>query len=198
MQIESSVGVQQELESEDEPLPAGSPARMEQLFREQQPALMRMLSATLRDKEAAEEVAQAAYLDICRRERSGTRIELLRNYLFRVARHIAADYLRRRARRIRDAHFVEFHSHPGDAPSSEELCIREQEWALLEKAVQELPPKCREAFIFVEFDGWAVPAIAERMGIKQNTVYQLCKRANQHLVRALVKADLQRKGRQLS
>ena len=44
-----------------------------------------------------------------------------------------------------------------------------------------LPPKCRQAFALVEFDGRPIPEVAAHMGVKANTVYQLLKRAYVHL-----------------
>jgi RNA polymerase sigma-70 factor (ECF subfamily) len=180
----------------------GLPKRVERLFRQQNPALVRMLRARLNDKDAAEEVAQEAYEEVFRRDKAGTleklsaaTLEYLRNYLFTTARNLATDRLRQRAIRLRKAHLVRT-THDGfdETPSAEELCIRQEEWECLQRAIQELPPKCRQAFLLVEFECLPVPSVAMQLGVKPNTVYQLCKRSYEHLMKALAARDQLRGG----
>jgi RNA polymerase sigma-70 factor (ECF subfamily) len=170
------------------------PTRIERLFREQNPTLVRMLYAILRDRDVAQEVAQEAYEEICKRERAGARIVLLRNYLFRTARNIALNRLRQHSQRFRHAALLE-QLHVPDAPSAEQTYIRQEESLCLEQAVQGLPPKTREAFMLVKLECLPVPVVAKRMGVEPNSVYQLCRRANAHLMKALADFDQRRGGK---
>jgi RNA polymerase sigma factor (sigma-70 family) len=175
----------------------GLPTRVERLFRQQNPALVRMLRARLNDREAAEEVAQEAYEEVFRRDKAGTleklsaaTLEYLRNYLFTTARNLATDRLRQRAMRLRKAHLVlTSRGGSGETPSAEELCIRQEEWECLQRAIQELPYKCRQAFLLVEFECLPVSRVAMQLGVKPNTVYQLCKRSYEHLMKAFATRD---------
>jgi RNA polymerase sigma factor (sigma-70 family) len=167
--------------------------KIERLFRQQNPALLGILYVRLRDKESARDVAQEAYERVFTREKEETRSVLaaatvghLRNYLFKTALHIAAN--RQRNSRVRNGHLALLRAQ-GEAPSAEEQCIQQQEWARLRRALDELPQQCRIAFTLVEVECRAPADVAVQMGIKRNTVYQLVRRAYEHLMRALSAED---------
>ncbi len=135
MTIDGSSRNQNTVEDQESVPDEGLPERFEQLFRNQNKALVHMLSERLRDPEAARDVAQEAYERIFKGDRAGTLTNLrvatlayLRNYLFKTAHNIALDRLRARAVRARDAVSVAQHLDGGDAPSAEHVCIQAQEW----------------------------------------------------------------------
>jgi len=162
--------------------------RCERLFREHNEALVGLLNAKLHSRVDAKDVAQEAYVRLFQLDKAGT-ISHLRGWLFKTALNIATDRLRERARRARDEHLVFFHSKPTDAPSAEHLCIERQDWERVQQEVDRLPPKCRQAFTLVEFDCRTIPDVASHMGVKPNTVYQLVKRAYEHLGKAACAKD---------
>ncbi len=155
-------------------------ARCERLFREHNKALLGLLNAKLHSPVDAKDVAQEAYVRLFQLDTAGT-ISHLRGWLFKTALNIATDRLRERARRARDEHLVFFHAEPADVPSAERLWIEQQDWECLQREVERLPPKCRQAFTLVEFDCHSIADVAAHMGVKVNTVYQLVKRAYEHL-----------------
>lgn len=176
--------------------------RFEQLFRLQNDALVRMVQARLHDVETAKEVAQQAFEEVFKRDRAGTLTHLraatlayLRNYLFKTAHNIALDRLRARAVRIRDAHFIAQVSGHGESPSSEHVCIQAEQWRRVELAIKELPDRCRTAFLLVEIKEIPAEIVAKQMGVERNSVYQLCKRAYEHLMRAVSPDGDERAGR---
>jgi RNA polymerase sigma-70 factor (ECF subfamily) len=156
--------------------------RCERLFREHNKALLGLLNAKLHSPVDAKDVAQEAYVRLFQLDKAGT-ISHLRGWLFKTALNIATDRLRERARRARDEHLVFFHSEPSDVPSAEHVWIERQELECLQREVERLPPKCRQAFTLVEFDCRSVSDVAAHMGVKANTVYQLVKRAYEHLAK---------------
>ena len=167
-------------------------AKIERLFRQQNSALVGLLNARLRDKEWARDVAQEAFERVFTREREDTfsilraaTIAHLRNYLFKTALNIAANGRRDTGRlRDRNEHFASLRAEQ-EAPSAEAHCIHQQEWARLQHALGELPQQCRIAFTLVQVECRDPADVALQMGIKRNTVYQLVRRAYEHLMRAL-------------
>jgi RNA polymerase sigma factor (sigma-70 family) len=164
-------------------------AKIERLFRQQNSALLGMLYVRLRDKEWARDVAQEAYVRVFTREKEETlsilraaTIGHLRNYLFRTALNIAANS--RRDVGVRNGHLATLRVE-SEAPSAEAQCIQQQEWARLQRALGELPRQCRIAFTLVEIECRKPADVAVQMGIERNTVYQLLRRAYEHLMRAL-------------
>jgi len=193
MQSDSSASAEGAIGTDD-PFPeADHSRRLEFLYRDQHVALVRMLSRKVHDIEVAREIAQEAYAEIYAREKKGQRITMLRHYLFRTARNIAFDRLRKQAVRTRDTHLA---SHPAvvAAPSAEQVCIQQQESLYLQEAIRRLPPRCKQAFQLVQLEGLSVAAAAKEMNALPNTVSQLCSRAYAHLARALAELDQTRKG----
>jgi RNA polymerase sigma-70 factor (ECF subfamily) len=164
-------------------------AKLEHLFRKQNRALVGMLYMRLGDRESAQDVAQEAYERLFRREREETLAVLraatlghLRNYLFRSALNLASNH--HRNRRVREDGPASYRLEE-DAPSAESVCIEEEERSRLERALEELPRQCRTAFTLLELQGRSAAEAAELMGVKRNTVYQLMRRAYEHLMGAL-------------
>src|SRR5579863_879679 len=166
-------------------LDEGFISRCERLFRNHHRALLNLLCSKLHSTADAKDVAQEAYVRLLQLDCPAT-ISHLRGWVFKTALNLATDRLRERTRRARDEHFLCFHTEPAEAPSTEWLWIERQDWEQLQREVQRLPPKCREAFTLVEFEGQTVPEVAARLGVKPNTVYQLVKRAYEHLAKALI------------
>lgn len=175
------------------PEDAARSARVDQLYREHFEKLRWFLEAKLNSWSEARDVAQEAYVRLFQLDQHGA-ISHLRAYLYRIAGNIATDRLRERRRRARDFHQVAFMGTLRENPSPEALCIAEQERRRLEQAIAELPPKCRMAFTLTQFDGERFEDVAQRMGIKPNSVYQYVSRAYAHLSEALISAGERPKG----
>lgn len=102
-------------------------------------------------------------------------------YLFRIARNLLIDHARRNAG-----------SGPASSVPDEEIHVAvraEQEDALhladlesaLNEALDELPAKCREAFILRRFHAMDTPAIAEHLGVSPRMVQKYLIRSMAHL-----------------
>lgn len=167
---------------EDEP-GGETHSRIESLFREHNDTLLRFLRARLRSEADAREAAQEAYVRLLQLDDPG-QLSFLRAYLFRIAANVATDLLRRRAVQSRvqqDDLFFE-----SDAPATQEraLAAREQLVAV-ERALAELPPRCREAFLLSRREGWASGRIAAHLGVSDRMVRLYLVRALEHLEAAL-------------
>ena len=141
---------------------------IERLFREHNDALLRFLALRLRSYQEAKEVAQEAYVRVLSLDSPGA-VSFLRAFLFKTAANLAVDRLRHRARgrRITDAGMFDELREPA-SPESE--AASEQEIAILERLVGELPPKCRAAFLLYKIHGLEFPQVAERMGLSERMV----------------------------
>jgi RNA polymerase sigma-70 factor (ECF subfamily) len=94
-----------------------------------------------------------------------------RGLLFAIARNAARDLFRRQSTAktfpIAD---VEVFRVLDDAPSAAEITSRRQEADLLNQAIAELPPRCREILILRKFETLSHREIAQRLGIAEHTV----------------------------
>ena len=130
---------------------------VEQIFREQYARMVVVLAAQLRDRGAAEECAQEAFLEMVRRWNK------LRNYddptawLWLVALRKASRWRRRNARSV---------TGPTDPDPPPELDVRID----LHDAVRGLPDRQREVVMLHYFADLSVGAIARELGISEGTV----------------------------
>lgn len=138
------------------------------LVREHNRALHAFLMARLRDEHEAREVAQEAYVRLLQLDQPGT-VSLLRAYLFKTAANIAIDRARQRSQRSR-IHEREFSEEPIDRLSPEARTLSAEDLEVLKKALLELSPKARRAFLLYRLEGWSDAQIAGQLGVKPRMV----------------------------
>lgn len=92
-------------------------------------------------------------------------------YLFTTARNAAFDFFRRRKTVAIDG-LAELELLPvfEDRPGVAEAVCHDQELQLLAEAIQALPERCRRVLTLRKLHGLSHRAIAQRLGISENTV----------------------------
>lgn len=149
----------------------------------------------LGDSTAAEDVAQDAFLALYR-HLNQVPTAAFRPWLFRVARNLCLDQLRRRKFKLslfRDLQKDDEQPFtPADIDSVRPDQIAETREAnhAIESAIQELPTKFREAFLLCEVEGMSYEDAAAVMGCPVKTVSTRLFRARQRfksLVSRLIK-----------
>lgn len=149
----------------------------------------------LSDPVAAEDVAQDAFLALYR-HLNQVPTAAFRPWLFRVARNLCLDQLRRRKFKMslfrdleRDDERPFTPLDQGSEQPDEVAEARESQEAI-EAAIQELPTKFREAFLLCEVEGMSYEDAAAVMGCPVKTVSTRLYRARQRftsLVSRLIK-----------
>ena len=117
-----------------------------------------------------DDLVQETYARIWRARTSG-RATLSRAYLFVVARNVALDLVRReKSAAVERFGALDDLGLAEERPDAAETLSREQELALLDEAMQALPPRCREILTLRRIEGLSHRAIAEKLGIAEGTV----------------------------
>ena len=130
----------------------------------------------LKCRHQAEDLTHDAYLRILGTDPDT--IEQPRAYLHRTARNIAVDGWRRDERRTAPLDSLDEASHLDDP----EAHMHAQQLADgIEKALAELPPNCRQVFVWQKLEGLTQAEIAERMGLSRNMVERYMIRTLRHL-----------------
>jgi RNA polymerase sigma-70 factor (ECF subfamily) len=117
-----------------------------------------------------DDIVQDSYLRIIRAKIAGT-LRSPKGFLFTAAKNAALDVFRRK-RTVSLDQVVEpdglsvFEDRPGVA----ETISRGQELDLLQKAIEALPPRCRQVLMLRKIDGLSHKEIARKMGISERTV----------------------------
>jgi RNA polymerase sigma-70 factor (ECF subfamily) len=149
-------------------LRAGDEAAFDAIFRGRYAVLVGVAERMLRDRAVAEELAQEVLLALWRRRDSVAPDEALGPYLVRAVRNRALNHLRHLHIERRDAVHA---AGPTEAEARGAGPVVAEELArALERAVGELPPRCREVFTLSRAGGLSYAEIAERLGISVKTV----------------------------
>jgi RNA polymerase sigma factor (sigma-70 family) len=149
--------------------------RVTELFEAHNRALVRFLTCRLKSVEEAKEVAQEAYARMLQLD-APDGVSYLRAFLFKTASNLAADRLKSAARRERIQQ-LKFFDDRDVAPSPECEVAAEQELATVLRVIDELPAKCRYAFLMNRFHGRELVEIAQSLGISERMVRIYMERA---------------------
>ncbi|MBC3349371.1 sigma-70 family RNA polymerase sigma factor [Pseudomonas sp. SWRI196] len=146
---------------------------LENYYRE----LVCFLNARLGNRQAAEDVVHDAYVRVLERA-SDTPIEQPRAFLYRTALNLVIDGHRRNTLRQVESLEVLDSEERFFTPSPHTSLDHGQRLDLLQRALAELPPLCRESFLLRKLEGLSHPQIAERLGISRALV-------EKHIVNAM-------------
>jgi RNA polymerase sigma-70 factor (family 1) len=141
------------------------------LFTALYPYLYPFARALVKTKEPAEEIVSDVFIKVWEKRKELDKIDNLKLYLYVATRHIALNYLEKEKRKptnpidyFQHAELISVHLDP------EQLLITADMMALLRKAVEQLPPKCKVIFKLVKEDGLKYKEVAEILGISVKTV----------------------------
>lgn len=141
-----------------------------ELFTALYSSLYAFARSLVKAKESAEEVVSDVFIRIWEKRKELEKIENLKVYLYVATRNIAFNYLDKQKRNatspLEDFH-AEFTSVYFDP---EQLLITADMLALIQKAIDELPHKCRMIFKLAKEEGLKYREVAEILDISIKTV----------------------------
>jgi RNA polymerase sigma-70 factor (ECF subfamily) len=150
-------------------------AHIEHLFREHNDALVRFLSARLGSYQDAREVAQEAYVRLLNLDRPGA-ANFLRALLYKTAANLAIDRLRHQ--RLVTSHQRASRGSPDlFASPADEVPAALDDIRILSRALSDLPPPCRSAFLMSRVESLDSNEIAIRLGVTDRAVRKYIARA---------------------
>lgn len=162
-----------------------------EIARSHHSALVRFLALRTGSTEDAKEIVQEAYAKLLALDRPGT-ISFLVGYLWRIATNLAIDRGRQRAARARLGD-VALHPCASSGPSTETVIELRQALAIVERAISELPAKCRRAFLLRVVEGQRFAQVGREMGVSERMAKIHVARAMEYLQECLDAAERPRK-----
>jgi RNA polymerase sigma factor (sigma-70 family) len=162
-----------------EPTPAAS-GEVRGWLEQYGPALRRYFRRRAGAAEA-EDLVQEVFIRLVARSR-GDEVEDVERYLFRIANNVLISRHRHDTALVRRAGETFEDADRADEISPERALIGKQALSQLALAVQALPPRTREAFVYHRFEEMTYAAIAARMGISASGVEKLIQRAMEHIL----------------
>jgi RNA polymerase sigma factor (sigma-70 family) len=153
-------------------------------------ALVRFLALRTGSAEDAKEIVQEAYMRVLALDRPGT-VSFLVGYLWRIAANLAIDRSRQRMTRAR-LDSVALQPTSESVPSTESVVELHQRLAIVEKAIGELPSRCRQAFLLRVLGGRRFAQVGREMGITERMAKNHVARAMEYLQRCVDSAEAPR------
>jgi RNA polymerase sigma-70 factor (ECF subfamily) len=146
------------------------------VFLAERPMLLRLLTARLRDPDAAADVLQDLWIKL-EMQGSGP-VSDPAAYLFRMANNLAFDRRRSESRRsVRDHGWLEVQSDASEFPDAEGALISRERLRLVEEAISRLPDRTHAILRAYRFDGIPRKEIARNEGISVSAVEKHLHRA---------------------
>lgn len=132
--------------------------------------LMQYLRHNWRDSSDAEDLRQEIYIRVCQAARKDIP-KPAKSFIFMTARNLLIDMARKKhvvpMEVVTDLDALELAI---DVPGPDRSVIARDELRRLQAALDQLPPRCREAIILGRIEGLTGREIARRMGIAETTV----------------------------
>src|SRR2546422_3583065 len=145
------------------------PPRWEAAFAAHYVALCEYVLRFVGSAEAAEDVVQDLFLHLWDTRGPRDALRLTRRYLYVAARNRALKYLRHR--RVVDGWLERVNRDPTPRlETPEDVCLRRELDAAVQRAIAELPERCRATFLLRRREGLSYEAIAARRGVSLGTV----------------------------
>ncbi len=146
---------------------------IDSLYLEQQQTLVHILRRMVGCHQTAEDLAQEAYLKVSDASKKKT-IEYLQPFLYRTAKNLALDYLRKQ--KVRNKKLVEkmddmsYEQITDNAPTPDVAVQASQELNQLLNLLEKQPERRSEMLIMNRVHGWKNDEIAEYFGVSKSTV----------------------------
>jgi RNA polymerase sigma factor (sigma-70 family) len=141
---------------------------IEALYRSHQHQLVGRLTKIVKCQETAAEIAQESYLVLSQTAKFHP-IQSPGGFLFRIATNLAFNHLKHRKVVENYAqHKIDIDSE--ETPSAEHVFSQQQSLDMFCKMIEELPPRCRDAFILYKIHGMNHKEIAAELGISPSGV----------------------------
>lgn len=155
-------------------------AQIEDLFHRYRDELTRRLHAMTNSRETAADLMQETYVRLLRLTDTQS-VEQPRALLHRIATNLAIDHLRARKSGPNVAEpLAAALELPCPVPSQERALLGKERLQMFIQAVEDLPPRTKEAFLLYRVHECSYREIAVRMGISLSGVDKHIRRAIEH------------------
>jgi RNA polymerase sigma factor (sigma-70 family) len=140
------------------------------IFMSARKTMTRIVSRIVPPREI-EDIVQETYVRICQIEQKEN-IKQPRSFLFKTARNLAIDHLKKAEVRLVDSteNFTEFELFPAQEDEIYHQVASNEEFAQYCEAIRHLPLQCRKVFVLKKVYGYSQKEIAQQLELSESTV----------------------------
>lgn len=140
-----------------------------ELFWQYYDCLLYFSNSFVKCKEAAEEIVEDVFVSVWNKRKTLPGISNLRTYLYVATKNLSINHLQRSGYPFEDLDQLDVYLI-SPAPSPEHIIIASEMQQAINKAVGELPPRCRIIYKLVKEDGLRYKEVADILQISPRTV----------------------------
>jgi len=162
--------------------------KVRELFLAHRQGLQAYLTGKLRDAEAAADLTQEVFARFAARERASGAAAIVsdRFYLYRMARNLAVDHLRRQRHGFDVSVSPDALDRIADQmPSPERTAHGTGDVRRVRAALAELPERTRQIVCLARLEGLTQREVARRLGISESSVTKHLAKATHHVMKRL-------------
>lgn len=162
----------------------GQEAALDQLFRQHYTYLCKAVYRVIPDGNTAEDIVQEVFADLWRKRERIDIQSSIRAYLRRATVNRSLNHIRDQKLMLSDESYLPHQLSSGQASAQQQLQAEELQVAI-DRAIQQLPERCRLIFSLSRFEGMANKAIAKELDLSLKTVENQMTKALKMLKSAL-------------
>ncbi|MDB5740350.1 MAG: hypothetical protein JWP16_1390 [Alphaproteobacteria bacterium] len=150
-----------------------------------EPMLTRFLQRNWRNEAEIADLRQESYARVYEAARRERPLQV-KPFLFQIARNLMIDRLRKQSVvSLETMADFDWLNVSDDKPSSEAYVAARQELRLLQAALDDLPPRCRQVVLMRKIEGLSQKEVARQMGVTTETVENQVAKGMRLLAQAL-------------
>ena len=154
----------------------GNEQAFEKIYRLYSSRLYGNLLKLVKSETEAQEILQDVFLKIWENRQNIDIEKSFRSYLFKIAENKVVDFFRKVARdKKREAELISLATN--EYVPVEELLQSDEKAAILQKAIDSLPPQRQQVFRLCKLEGKSYKEVSEQLGISVSTI-------SDHIVKA--------------
>lgn len=138
-------------------------------FKEFYAALCYFSYTIIKDKAAAEDIAEEAFIKLWERHSSFQNEANIKSFLYAIVRNASIDWLRQQKRRLAQSKEIIYLAEETESFIQQQI-IEAETYREVVASLKILPPKCRQIFRMFYFEGKDYSQIAHELNLSINTI----------------------------
>lgn len=127
--------------------------------------------AFIKNKERAEEITEDVFINLWRNRSHLTEIKNIKVYLYTATKNNSLNYIAKRAHEITTAPYDDISIDIAEYDATpEQILISSEMLNKLNRAIDDLPPRCKIIFKLIREDGLKYKEVAEILNLSVNTI----------------------------